>query len=142
MKDEQPGFRVLEHTADIGFEAWAASLGDLFREAAHAFAFIAFDVTNVAGEAEWPVHVTGVDLPALLVNFLDELLYLFDTSTFAPRDVTIEAIDAEHVHARLVGEPRDPGRHSWKLIVKAVTYHGLEVTRDDAGWRARVFLDV
>jgi len=46
------------------------------------------------------------------------------------------------VEAVLVGEPRSAARHRWSLIVKAVTYHGLEVREHDGAWTARVFLDI
>jgi SHS2 domain-containing protein len=46
------------------------------------------------------------------------------------------------LHATLHGEPRDPARHPWRLIVKAVTYHRLAVQPSAAGWEARVFLDI
>jgi SHS2 domain-containing protein len=136
------GFEILAHTADVGFEARAATPAALFREAARALIAIAFDEAAIAGRDVRPVDVTGDDYPSLLVNFLDELLYLFDAGGFAPRDCTVDAVGPTRILARLHGEPRVPDRHRWKVIVKAVTYHGLDVSHDEAGWRARVFLDV
>jgi SHS2 domain-containing protein len=46
------------------------------------------------------------------------------------------------VHAVVLGEPLDPGRHHLHGEVKAVTWHGLTVEPTDAGWRAWVLLDV
>jgi len=40
------------------------------------------------------------------------------------------------------GERFDAARHPLKVQVKAVTYHGLEVARDEGGWRARVIFDI
>jgi SHS2 domain-containing protein len=138
----EPRFAILEHTADIGLEAYGPTPGELFRQAALGLLAIAVDDAAIAGSDVRPLQVAGDDFPSLLVNFLEEVLYEFDSNRFAARDCEIEAISPTAVSARLVGEPRVPERHRWKLIVKAVTYHGLEVKELDGGWRARVFLDI
>jgi SHS2 domain-containing protein len=135
-------FAVLEHTADIGFMAEAETPALLFETAALAMLDIAADTRAVEARAQLAIDVAGEDFGALLVNFLSELLYLFDTGRFVPLRLRVEAISPTAVTARLTGESRDPARHPWKLIVKAVTYHGLEVADRGDGWTARVFLDV
>lgn len=137
-----PSFEILEHTADIGFHAWGATPAELFENAARALVAIAADTSRATADHEWPLDVDGEDLRALLVNFLNEILYLFDAGRFVMRDVVVETIEPASLHARLLGEPRIPARHPWRLIVKAVTYHGLEVEDRDGQWHAQVFLDV
>lgn len=135
-------FEILEHTADIGFQAWGADPGELFANAARAMMAIAAEDDPVSQAAERTVKIDGEDYPSLLVNWLSELLYLFDSDEFAAAKIDIASITPVRLKARLTGEPRDPARHRWKLIVKAVTYHGLEVRDLGAGWTARVFLDI
>jgi SHS2 domain-containing protein len=86
--------------------------------------------------------VSGHDYESLLVNWLGEVLYLFDSAHFAAREFAVEEITPEMLRARLVGDPRDPARHPWKVIVKAITYHGIEVAERNGRWEARVFVDV
>jgi SHS2 domain-containing protein len=136
------GYRILEHTADIGLEATAATPEDVFREAARALIAIAVDATSVEPSETCAVAVTGDDYPSLLVNFLDEIVYLFDSGRFAPAECEVVRLAPTRIDARLFGSARDPARHPWRLIVKAVTYHGLVVERHGDGWRARVFLVV
>jgi SHS2 domain-containing protein len=136
------GFTLLEHTADIGFHATGDTPADLFQQAARALLSIAVDTAAVSARTSLAVHVTGDGYPGLLVNFLEEIVYLFDAGRFAPVDCQVERASPTAIHARLIGEPRVPERHPWKLIVKAVTYHGLQVVPDAGGWSARVFLDV
>jgi SHS2 domain-containing protein len=136
------GFTVLEHTADVGFEARGTTPADLFQQAARALLSIAVDTDAISSRDSHLVHVDGDGYPGLLVNFLEEIVYLFDAGHFAPVDCRVERIGPTALDARLIGEPREPGRHPWKLIVKAVTYHGLEVSPGDDRWSARVFLDV
>ncbi len=136
------GFTILEHTADVGFEARGETAAAMFEQAAAALLSIAVDDRDLGGSARWSLAVRAPDYPSLLVNFLEEILYLFDTGRFAPRSCEVTDLDSTSVAATLVGEPRDPRRHPWRLIVKAVTYHGLEVTEHDGTWVGRVFLDV
>lgn len=135
-------FEVLEHTADVGFRAWGADAAALFVNAARAMMAIAAEDGPVDAAAERVVEIDGEDYPSLLVNWLSELLYLFDANEFVPGKMEIESIAPARLKARLSGEPRDPARHRWKLIVKAVTYYRLEVRDTGAGWEARVFLDI
>lgn len=135
-------FEILEHTADVGFRAWGADAGSLFVNAARAMMAIAADDDPVAETAERAIEIDGEDYESLLVNWLSELLYLFDAGEFVAATIEVQTISPARLTARLSGEPRDPARHRWKLIVKAVTYHALEVKNTGAGWEARVFLDI
>ena len=89
-----------------------------------------------------PLRVEGDDVASLLVNFLAEILSLFDAGHFAPAAVEVTSVTPTVVEATLVGEPRSAACHSWSVTVKAVTYHGLEVREHGGAWTARVFLDI
>ncbi len=137
-----PAYKILEHTADIGFRAWGMSAADLFANAAHALMAIAAGPGTFRGVDNREVVVSGHDYESLMVNWLEEILYLFDTGRFAACAFTIDEISPSRLSARLTGEPREPALHPWKLIVKAVTYHQIEVAERDGQWTATVFLDV
>ena len=132
-------FEIVEHTADIGFVARGASLAELFANAARGFMAIAADTADVEERAELAIEVTGEDTTSLLVNFLSEILYLLDTGRFVPARCAVDSIQPTVVRARLIGESRS---HAWKLIVKAVTYHEIEVSEQAGEWSARVILDI
>ena len=115
-------FEVLEHTADIGFRAWGATAAELFENAAQA-------MMSIAAETE-------------TIDPLGEVLYRFDAGLFAASEFRVDKIEPTTLEGRLVGEARDPARHRWKLIVKAVTYHDIEVFERDGRWESRIFLDI
>ena len=77
-----------------------------------------------------------------MFDWLNEVLYPFDSSRFAPRRFSVEDISEKRMRAGLFGEPRDPGRHRWKLIVKAITYHELKVLEKNGRWETEVYLDI
>lgn len=135
-------YEILEHTADIGFRAWGPSPSELFRNAARAMMAIATEPETLSGFEERELETRGGDYPDLMVNWLSEVLYLFDTNKFAARDFRVDDIAADRLRATLIGEPREPERHPWELIIKAVTYHQLKVEQQNSRWQAEVFLDI
>jgi SHS2 domain-containing protein len=137
-----PPFEVLEHTADIGFRAWGGSQADLFENSACALLSIAAGELAAAGTETVPVQLSAADPESLLVDWLSEILYLFDADRLAPARFQVDAITTTSLRARISGEPRDPARHPWRLIVKAITYHQIEVAQRNGRWEAQVFLDI
>jgi SHS2 domain-containing protein len=135
-------FEILDHTADTGFRAWGVTVAELFENSAHAMMAIAADPSTVHSRAEKNIAVQGEDYESLLVNWLSEILYLFDTNSFAPKDFRVDEITPTYLKARLVGETRDPSRHPWTLIIKAVTYYELRVEQRNSRWESQVFLDI
>ena len=135
-------FEILEHTADIGFRAWGPSPAVLFENAARAMGVIAADPDAAEPRTELAVEITGDDYESLLVNWLSEIVYLFDSGRFAARRYKVNEITPQKLTARLLGEPRDPHRHPWRLIIKAVTYHEIEVAERNGRWEARIFVDI
>jgi len=135
-------FEILEHTADIGFRAWGRTPAELFENAARAMMSIATDSEPIRETGEITVNLEGADYPDLLVNWLSEVLYFFDSARFAAKSFHVEAIEPVKLRAVLRGEPREEARHPWKLIIKAVTYHELEVAERNGRWECRVYVDI
>lgn len=135
-------FEILEHTADIGFLARGASLEALFAECARALVSIEVDLDRIDPRDTLPIAASGEDREALLVNWLNEVLYYLDGKHIALCEFHLSAVESERVTARALGEPLDPARHSVKLIVKGVTYHQLRVWEEGGQWNALVFLDI
>ncbi|HEY2882945.1 MAG TPA: archease [Pirellulales bacterium] len=137
-------YEVFDHTADIGLRVRANSLEGLFAEAGRGF--LSLVVTNL--EAIEPREKIQIELSGreqeteyLLFDWLNELLFLFETKhlLLAKFDVQLSAIGLK---ATAWGEPVDTGRHRLEHEVKAITYHGLKVTREADEWLAEVIVDI
>jgi SHS2 domain-containing protein len=129
-------FRWVEHTAELELELEAPSEEAVFGEALAAFAEL---VRNGGGPAVTREIELQADEPAmLLVEWLNELIYLGEAQQFVvERIASLELRDGK-LSATVEGHRGEP-RH----LVKGVTLHRLELRGDDqAGWRARVVLDV
>ncbi len=135
-------FEIIEHTADIGFRAWGATPAELFENAARAMLSIAAESEPIQPAREIRVSVEGADYPDLLVNWLSEILYLFDSGRLAAKSFHVEQITPSKLRAVVRGEPREDGQHPWKLIIKAVTYHEIEVAERNGRWECKVYVDI
>ena len=132
-------FEELDHTADVGIRAYGASLEELFENAATGMFSLIVDLETVTPKGEVEVRVTAEDLEALMVNWLQELLYLHETQrlVFCEFDVAITGLD---LTGRARGEAIDKRRHDLRLAVKAVTYHRIKV--DPTKGVAEVIFDI
>jgi SHS2 domain-containing protein len=136
-------FELLDHPADVGFRAHAATLPQLFAECASALVSIILDPANVEPAQRFRLTAEGSEYESLLVNWLNEVLYYTDARRLALGRFDISLLSDTAVECVAHGEPRDPLTHPARLIVKAVTYHQLRVTQETSGaWSADVYVDV
>ena len=136
------GYRVFDHTADLGIEVSGGTVAEVYAGAALALFDLIADATDVRAEEERAVGVDGADEADLLVNFLREVLYACNGEAFLVKECNIREVAARRLTAVLRGEPYDPARHRIKTEIKAVTYHQASVRRTAEGWLGRVVLDV
>jgi SHS2 domain-containing protein len=135
-------FRILEHTADVGFEAFGATRAEVFANAARALTDLIVELDTIAPRAEVEVQVAGPDPESVLVNWLSELLYLHDAEGWLFRDFTVRHLADNALLAVARGEKFQRSRHQAKLLVKAITYHQLALQETPEGWRAQVYVDI
>jgi SHS2 domain-containing protein len=135
-------FRILEHTADIGFEAFGATRQEVFANAARALMHLMVDLEAIAPQERISLRAEASDMPSLLVNWLSEILYLFDAEGWLFNDFEFDKLTEHSLAAMARGEKFDRRRHQVKLLVKAVTYHQLELRETAEGWRAQVYVDI
>jgi SHS2 domain-containing protein len=135
-------YRQLSHTADLAWRLWGASLPELFENAGRALSATLTDRRYLRRLTTREVRLTATDQEALLVDWLNHLLYLFDIDGFLGRDFRVESLTAEHLAATVTGEIFDAARHPERTGVKAATFHKLSVTPVGDGWQATVVLDL
>ncbi len=135
-------FETFEHTADIGLVARGRTLEELFANAAAGLVDLMVDPAGLREETRLELTVSAPDREALLVAWLNELLYLLDAQGFVPRRSRILNLTDTQLAAELVGERIDPARHAVRRMVKAATYHELQVQQQGGQWEARVILDL
>ena len=134
---------MLEHTADIGFEAFGADRADVFRNSGHALMSLIIDLESVKLKERVSCAARAPEAEGLLVNWLSEILYLQDTEGWLFRDFEMGEVQGDSVSASGRGERFQRGTHHIKLLVKAITYHQLVLEKTLGGlWRAQVYVDI
>ncbi len=139
-------YKLIDHTADLGIEINGRTKRDLFTKAVLSLMNVLIEVTeSEKGKAnirQRTLTVEGSDIADLLVNFLREVLYLFNGEVLIIWKCEIMECGNRKLVARLFLESYDKKKHIMKTEIKAVTYHGLSVQRIKKGWKARVIFDV
>ena len=134
------GFELLEHTADVGIRARGATLEEAFEQATLGLVEVQGAPAPGAGEPV-AVQVSAPDPGGLLVDWLNEVLWLTETRGAGVAGVRVERVGDGTASGAVVlasGGPAPDG-----TFVKAVTYHRLRVEPDPAGgWLVEVYLDV
>jgi SHS2 domain-containing protein len=140
------GFEEIDHTADLGLRVRAESLEGLFRQAALGLASLLTDPAAVGSAEQAAIEIRGIDLEELLVGWLNELLYRFESDRLvltAFSELCIEETAGEYrLRAEATGGRWDPQRHPPGAPVKAATYHALKIVpAADGGFEITVVFD-
>ena len=133
-------FEVLEHTADVGIIAYGADAKHAFANAARGLFSLITELDDINENLYCDIEVTATDEAALLVNWLNELIYQFDTHNFLFNRFEFSIFGHHQLKARAYGEMVDSSRHKLKTGIKAATYHLLEISQ--GGGRIRVIFDI
>lgn len=135
-------FDIIDHTADVGIIIYGGDIKQLFSNAALALFSLITDVQSIKQELRYQAEVSSENRYDLLVEWLNELIYLFDAEQLLFNHFEIKNLDNNQLKAICYGEKFDPGRHKIRMGIKAATYHMLEVAGDSKGYRARVIFDI
>ena len=135
--------RWLDHTSEVQLEVEAESLAGLAAEAGRALGLLLLRdvVRDVPARPEGPareIAVESVDREALLVDWLNEILFLAEVERWVAVEFDVLEISSVHLKASALGVPVDES----PALVKAATFHGLAVEERDGVWQAEVIFDV
>lgn len=137
-----PKFAVTSHTADIGLDAYGKTLPELFENAATGMFSLLIDPAEVSTALQERVRVEAKDQSALLVAWLNELIFLFQTQHMALCGFHISRFSETGLEAHVEGELIDPHRHHPLREIKSATYHELSVDKTREGYKGHILFDV
>lgn len=135
-------WELFSHPADIGIRGVGPTREAAFAQAATAMTAVIVDPEKVRPRDAVEIVCREEDDELLFMNWLSSLLYEMDTRRMLFSRFEIEPIEGG-LRARAWGEPVDVERHEPAVEVKAATYAGLKVEKDEAGnWLAQCIVDV
>ena len=128
-KPPPQGFEYFDHTADVGIRAWGATLDEAFAQAARGLIANMVELSDAKAVGEAHLELEAENIERLLFTFLDEMLDLFYAKMWVISDVQVALSGDAKLVATLRGEAYNAERHGHVHEIKAMTWHGLEVTR-------------
>mgnify|MGYP001821638546 CR=1 FL=1 len=141
-------FRELDHTADRALRVWGKGLPDLFVGAARGMCSLMGDLEDLVPKVWRTIRLESSDREALLVEWLNELLYLVETEGLLFLDFRIEAVtDSEMARAGVAGAMMvahvgGAVAPVTRAHIKAATFHDLKLVEDAVGWSTVITFDV
>ncbi len=143
MPTARPRYEPFEHTSEAGIIARGATLAEAFANTAEGMYSLILELDGIEERVERKVALEGASHETLLVDWLLELVFLTETKGLVFRRFAVEELSEMRLRARAWGERFDPERHrSHNVMVKAVTYHLLQIEREDGGYRLQVLFDI
>jgi SHS2 domain-containing protein len=134
-------FEVIEHTADIGIIARGSDLPALFSNAASGMLSLLIEVDTLRPDTTREIRLEAVDMETLLVQWLNELLYIIYTEKLVLFKFDI-LIEENRLEAKCGGQKVDSKSHRFIREIKAATYHELRIVEKDDEYSAQIIFDI
>ena len=135
-------FELIDIFGDAGIRAFGSDLSELFANAAAGMYSLIADPGSVVPGKSIEIKAEASSLEGLLVSWLNELIFHFDTYGFIGRDIRIHELNNTLIMSTIDGEDFVPERHGRGLLIKAATYHKLKIERKEDHWEADVIFDI
>lgn len=135
-------FQILDISGDVGIKAFGKSIEEAFINAALGMYSLITNLDEIEDKKAFNVTTESDSLEGLLVSWLNELVFQFDTYGFIGKDIEIKNFTDKKIETVVRGEEFDPERHERKLLIKAVTYHRIKVEKIDDIWEIDVIFDI
>ena len=133
-------FEILPHIADFKIKSFGKTKEELFLNSLLAM-IEGFkpEMEKPESKIERKVKIKSPDFTALLVDFLNEVLYLAQTEKAIFKNIKFEKFSETELKAQLFGQKVK----RFNEDIKAVTYHNLDIhQKEDGSWEATVLFDI
>jgi SHS2 domain-containing protein len=129
---------------DAVIEAYGETLEEAFENAAKGLNDTMVDLKTVQPSREFTIAAEGHDLYSLLFDWLDKVMLLLvaDGVVMSEFSVKIRRNNGYFLEGIAKGEKLNLDRHHYKVEIKAVTYHEMEISQEKGKSTVRFLLDL
>jgi len=143
-------FELMDHTADIQVRVYGRTPEQFYRNALIALFHIMQPIIpsgKIINNRIYcpsltitrPIVIHSIDPESLLVDFLSEALCLSDIYNEAYLDITIQNLTDKSIKGTLHGIPVEG---TMGVEIKAITYHDLNIKKNNNTWYTDIVLDI
>jgi SHS2 domain-containing protein len=130
-------FEEIQHTADVSLRIWASDLPTLFSEAARGMNTLAGVNPTQGIRTSRYFEAEAADRESLLVAFLSELIFRAEQEHLIFNKFKVD-ITGFKLQVWMSGSPiLSVGR-----LIKAVTYHNMQIHQTENGYEVNIVFDV
>jgi protein archease len=141
--ENQKKYRITKHQSELAVRVVGDSQADLFANSALSlFDVMVADLTKVERKERIPLEVEGTDRDDLMINWVRELLYLYQGSGYLLREFLIREVKETIVKAEVLGEKIDPDRHEIQQDIAAVAFHKSRMQKTGNQWTAHLIFEI
>ena len=135
-------YRVTPHHSELAVKVFGSSQVELFQNSGWALFDVTTDIEKIETKDCVPLEVEGTDRDDLLVNWVRELLYLYQGSGYLLKEFRINELGDKLVKAEACGEKIDPDRHEIKKEIMAIAYDKSRMAKTGDQWTAQLIFEV
>ncbi len=138
-------FRYLDHVTDAIIEAYGSSLDEAFENSAKGLVNTMIDLEQITPDQEYEIVAKGYDVKSLLYDWLEKVMLglLIDNMALSDFKVKISENNGNYFLKGIAkGEVLDLKKHHYKMEIKAVTYHEMEIKQTEDLITTRFLLDL
>lgn len=132
-------FEIIDHTGDVGIIVYGSDFNEILKNSVFALSELVFPDAGFQADITETVQVEGATNEDLLLNLLSLVVQRIDSDGVIFFDINSLSITAGSINAELKGMKIREGM-SYEYVLKAVTYHDLEVNTSKG--YARIIFDI
>jgi SHS2 domain-containing protein len=131
-------FEEIEHTADLAMRVYGQNMRELFTNAAHGMFALMAEPSLEGPACKREVSLEAMDYESLLVDWLNELIYLHEVEGETYYRFAIKTLSPTQFKAHVTGG----FTKSKTKAIKAATFHDLAIKETANGLTATIVFDV
>ncbi|HEX2124613.1 MAG TPA: archease [Nitrososphaeraceae archaeon] len=138
-------FRYLDHMTDAIIEAYGSSLEEAFENSAKGLVNTMFRIKEITPDKEYEIIAKGHDIESLPYDWLEKVMLriLIDNIVLSDFKVKISESNGDYFLKGIgKGEALDLQKHHYKVEIKGVTYHEMEIKQKENIITTRFLLDL
>ena len=140
--DNRKKYRLTTRHSELAVKVGGDTQADLFANSAFALFDVMTDIDKIEIKERLPLEVEGGDRDDLMVNWMRELLYLYQSGGYLLREFQILEVKDKTVKAEVCGEKIDPDRHEIKQEITAIAYHQSRMANTGNQWTAQLIFEM
>ena len=140
--ETQKNYRITTHQNELAVRIVGNSQADLFANSGFALFDVMSDIDKIEAAERLSLEVEGSDRDDVMVNWIRELLYLYQGGGYLLKEFKINEVNDTSVKAEVAGEKIDPDRHEIKQEIAAVAFHKSRMQKTGNQWIAQVIFEI